>query len=94
VAGLPTRKPFVLGETGSIYDPSYPTKKGDWFRNIIANPNGVKSMSSLMGISFFDEDVTVAEGADSNFRVDYPTTDPSVYAGYIQMAKDPWFNTR
>ena len=94
VAGLPTRKPFVIGETGSIYDPNYPTKKGDWFRNIAAAPNGAKSMSSLMGISFFDEDVTGAEGTDSNFFVDYPTTNSDVYAGYIQMARDPWFNTR
>ena len=40
----------------------------------------------------YDEDVSAAEGALNNFRVDYPTSDSSVYAGFKQMAADPWLN--
>jgi hypothetical protein len=85
------RKPFVVGETGSWYDANYPTYKGDWYRNI---PAAARSMLYLRGIQFYDKDVTASEGALNNFRVDYPTSNSSVYAGFRQMAADPWLNTK
>jgi hypothetical protein len=85
-------KPFYVIETGTGYDSNYPTKKGQWFRNV---PAAVKPMKYLRGIMWFDEDVSSveapSEGMPHNFRVDYPTSNPDVYAGYIQMSQDPWF---
>ena len=83
-------KPFVIGETGTWYDSNNPTYKGAWYANI---PAAAQSMLYLRGIEFFDEDVSAAEGALNNFRVDYPTSDSSVYAGFKQMAANAWFNT-
>ena len=83
-------KPFVIGETGTWYDSNNPSYKGAWYANI---PSVAQNMLYLRGIEFFDEDVSAAEGALNNFRVDYPTSDPSVYAGFKQMAANPWFNT-
>ena len=80
----------MVGETGSWYDANYPSYKGAWFANI---PAAAKNMLYLRGIQFYDEDTSAAEGALNNFRVDYPTSNTSVYAGYKQMAADPWFNT-
>jgi hypothetical protein len=84
-------KPFVIGETGSWYDPTYPSYKGDWFRKI---PADAQQMEYLRGIDFYDSDPSSVENALNNFRVDYPTSNPDVYAGFKQMAADPWFNTR
>jgi hypothetical protein len=85
------RKPFVIGETGTVYDPGSPSKKGDWYRNISA---AAKNMTYLRGIMFFDADVSGAEGARNNWHVDHPFADPTVYDGYVDLARDPWFNTR
>jgi hypothetical protein len=84
------RKPFVVGETGTWYDSRYPSYKGDWFRNI---PAAAKNMRYLRGIQFYDQDVTGVEEPLNNFRVDHPTSNASVYAGYKALAADPWFNT-
>jgi hypothetical protein len=86
-------KPFVVGETATWYDSNYPSYKGDWFRNIAA---GAKNIKYLRGITFFDQDVSAnsADGPLGNYRVDNPTSNPDVYAGFKQMAADPWFNTR
>ena len=83
------RKPYIVGETGSVYDPAHPAKKGQWFRNI---PAVARNMEYLRGISFYDADVSAV--GDKNWRVDHPTSDASVYAGFVAMAQDPWFNTR
>jgi hypothetical protein len=86
------RKPFVYGEVGVAYDPAAKTLKGDWFRAI---PGTFKTKLPLaVGLSFFDQDVSALEGARSNWLVDYPTSTPDVYAGFKQMAADPWLNTR
>jgi hypothetical protein len=92
-ADLPAQKPFVVGETETIYDANNPasTPKGDWFRHI---PAAVNSMPYLRGISFYDADVSSLEGSMSNFRIDYATTNPDVYAGFKTLAADPSFNTR
>jgi Glycosyl hydrolase family 26 len=83
------RKPFVPGETSSWYDSNYPTYKGKWFADI---PAAAKNMRYLLGIQFFDWDAS-HEYPLNNFMVDYPTSNPSVYAGYKALAADPWFNT-
>jgi hypothetical protein len=51
-------------------------------------------MPGVVGIEFFDNDVSAVEGPRNNFRVDHPTNVPSAYAGWIQLARDPYFNTR
>lgn len=83
------RKPYIIGETGTVYDSANPQKKGQWFRNI---PAVGKTMQYLRGISFYDADVSAV--GDKNWRVDHPTSDASVLAGFVAMAQDPWFNTR
>ena len=85
------RKPFVVGETGTVYDPSNSSRKGDWYRNVVA---AAKKMEYLRGVMFFDADVSPKEGARNNWHVDHPRTDPGVYQGFIDMASNPWFNTR
>lgn len=86
------KKPFVVAETGTILDPSAPSSwKGDWFRAI---PAAAKQMSFLRGISFYDQDVSSAEGPAANFRVDAPAINPDPLAGFKALAADPWFNAR
>jgi chitodextrinase len=85
------RKPFVVGETGTVYDSSFPSKKGDWFRDI---PRAAKEMEHLTGIMFFDQDVSAVEGPKANWWVHQPSSNASVYSGFVEMARDPYFNTR
>jgi hypothetical protein len=81
------RKPFVIGETGTYYDPNSPARKGDWFRKI---PAAARNMEWLRGICFYDADVSAVEGSNHNFRVDHSTTNPDVYAGFVAMSRDSW----
>jgi hypothetical protein len=88
------RKPFAPGEHGTVYDPNQPAKKGQWFRNELA---AAKTMAYLVGLSYFDQDVSMETGTydpKRQFMVDYPTSNPDVYAGFKALAADPWFNTR
>lgn len=101
--GLPVQKPFMIGETGSLYDPAVPTRKGDWFRDIVA---AAKKMPELIGISFYDQDVSGAkvgvQTGDYDWRVDRATTKTNVIGafdqasldGFVAMAKDPYFYGR
>lgn len=82
------RKAFVVGETGCTHDPHHPDKKAQWYRNI---PAAAKQMEHLCGIAFFDQNVAPIEGPKANWLVDNP---PSALAGFVEMARDPWFNTR
>jgi hypothetical protein len=88
-------KPFIIGETSTTYDSTSSTtqpKKGQWFRNI---PAAAKNMQWLRGIAFYDVDVSAEENTiKSNFRVSYPESDPSAFAGFKALAADPWFNAR
>ncbi len=81
-------KPFVIGETGSWYDHNYPGYKGAWQAAVAVQ---AEQMHWLRGIEFYDSDVSAAEGALNNFRVDYPSSDPSVYQGWLELAASPWF---
>jgi hypothetical protein len=77
------KKPFVAGEVGCTPD----ARKGDWFRAI---PAALKTAPNYCGISFFDQDVSGLEGPTANWFVD---TSTDSYAGFKQMALDPWLNT-
>ncbi len=78
-----SKKPFVIGELGCKAD----ARKGDWFRGI---PAALKTKGiNICGISFFDQDVSLAEPGN-NWFVD---TSSDSYAGFKQMANDPWLNT-
>jgi hypothetical protein len=97
IAGYTRRKPMVIGESGTVYDARNPSRKGAWYANIPAalkGQVGPAPMPNLIGIQMYDADVSAVEGPRNNFRVDYPTSDPSAYGGWIQLARDPYFNTR
>jgi hypothetical protein len=90
------RKPFVIGETSTHPDPTNQPRKGDWWRNI---PKAIRGevgnqgpMEWLTGISFYDCDVRAAEGPNANYRVDWPTNVPEIYAGWLEMCADPIWN--
>ena len=85
------RKPFVVGETATTYDPSNPSKKGQWYRNVV---QAAKDMEHLTGLMIFDSDVQAAEGSKTNWLVDYPGSNGDAYAGFVAMARDPYFNSR
>jgi hypothetical protein len=85
------RKPFIIGETGTVYDSNNAATKGAWFRGL---PTAARSMDYLRGVSFYDADVSAVEGPRNNFRVDYPTSNADVFAGFKQMAQDSWMNAR
>jgi hypothetical protein len=84
------RKPFVVGEVGTIYDDGAPSFKGDFYRFL---PADARRLTYLRGVSFFDADVSALEGPDANWRVDFPQNDAGPYRGFLSMARDPWFNT-
>jgi hypothetical protein len=83
------RKPFVYGETGTVYDKNYPPVKGDWYRGI---PNTLETvLPQALGICFFDQDVSSVEGGKANWLVDYGA---GSLDGFVEMSRDPWLNTR
>lgn len=82
------RKPYVYGETNTVYDPNAPFHKGNWYRNLVTT---VKANPFVIGVQIYDADVRQFEGERNNFRVDAPTSNPDVYAGYLDMARDPYF---
>ena len=85
------RKPFVVGETGTVYDPSSPGRKGDWYRSVVP---AAKKMRYLRGVMFFDVDATATEVARNNWHVDFPRAESGVYQGFVDMASNAWFKTR
>ena len=82
------RKPFIVGETNTVHDGNYPSKKGDWYRNV---PRAAREMEYLRGVMVYDSDVSAVEGPNANFEVD---SSSSAYQGFIELARDPFFNTR
>jgi len=86
-----SRKPFVVGETNTIFDAGSAAAKGQWYRNV---PAAAQQMEHLTGVQFFDVDVTAYEGPKSNWPVDYPTSVPSALDGFVALARDPYFNAR
>jgi len=89
-----SRKPFFIPETNTTYDPAYAVKRGEWYRNVILRPDGIKSMQHCIGVSFYDADVSSVEGEAANFQVDYSTQYPQIFDGFKAMAKDPVWHCR
>lgn len=81
------RKPFILGENGSVEDPLSPGRKAQWFRN--AREQIKTCCPNLRAISYFDVDLTATEGF--NWRLD---TSSSALEAFRELALDPFFNTR
>lgn len=79
------RKPFIVGETNTVFDSNAPTKKGEWYRNVVRHANGIKAMQYCAGVSIFDVQ------ADGFTHVDQPTSEPSVYQGWKDMVADPYW---
>lgn len=88
------RKPFVIGETNTVYDAQQPLRKGDWYRNVVADARGAKAMQHLVGVIPYDADVSSAEGGKANFLVDHSTQHPGIFDGFKQMARDPYWHCR
>jgi hypothetical protein len=98
-------KPFFVSETGTKYDtagvPSGhtvdPNRKANWYRNI---PSAVASMPYLIGVQFFDQDVTKFEGNDWRVDHDQPSSssttgpfDSNTYQGFLDMSHATAFNS-
>jgi hypothetical protein len=92
------RKPFVVGETATKYDSSNPTRKPNWFRNIVSV--AAPAMPNLHGIVFFDQ--YIASGDD--WRVDSDQTSSSTtpgpidpngrtYQGFLDLSHAAVFNS-
>lgn len=82
-------KPFVIGETGTVYDTSFTSRKGQWYRNVVDHANGVGAMEHLLGVNFYDSDTSAF---DHNWMVDYPTSNADVYDGFTDMCASGLWN--
>lgn len=78
------RKPFLVGETGSVEDAGDPTRKGAWFRN--ARTYIKSSMPGLRGLVYFD-----VAYHDGDWRIG---TSPASVAGLRALARDAYFDPR
>jgi hypothetical protein len=75
------RKPYLIGESGSVEDPSTPGRKGQW---MIDMGSYVKTyMPDLYALVYFDE---AFNGAGWNLD-----TSTSSMNGYKSFANDPYF---
>jgi hypothetical protein len=90
-------KPFMIGETGSTWDPAVVLEKRDWFESIRPAMN---SMEFCRGISFFDVDASAESAGDyrypqrNNWIEDRLAAHPEIYAAFIALSADSYFNTR
>jgi hypothetical protein len=80
-------KPFMIGETGSVEDPSMPGRKGRWHLNALASIKN--DFPHLKAFIYSDFDTGGSEG--TNWRLD---TSQSSLDGFRTLARDPYFNTR
>lgn len=85
-----SHKAFLPAETGSKPDPANTTRKGNWFRNIAIDPRAAPGMDRLIGIEFFDQDVSITEG--QIWLVDDPKSQLDTYAGFLALARAPLFS--
>jgi hypothetical protein len=85
---LGPKKPFVVGETGTVYDASQPFFKGDFYRLVATD---ARRLRYLRGLSFFDADVRALEGPETDWRVDQPVDNPNSYNGFKATSSNAWF---
>lgn len=84
--------PFVVCETGSIYDPTRPSRKADWWQAI---PDALARMPNCRAVIVYDEDVTPPPESGIDWRVDSTgsqpgvkgASDPATLAGFVAMAR-------
>ena len=87
------RKPFIVGETGTVYDIQFPALKGQWYDAIPEYADA--EMEWLRGVAFFDVNAAEqGESARNNWLVDHPISDPSAYNGFKALAADSFFNAK
>ncbi len=96
------RKPYVVGETGSLYDSATPSRKANWYRSIDSHAYGLQGMPYLCGVQFFDVNLVTTEGFD--WKVDNNQTytqkqakvdgslDPTTYQGFKDFAATARWN--
>jgi len=94
-------KPYIIGETGTVYDSGTPTRKANWFRNIPTL--AVSHMPYLRGVEFFDQDLAGDVSEKWDWRVDNNQTydqrqagidgtfDATTYQGFLDMAASSFF---
>jgi hypothetical protein len=97
-------KPFFVWETNTKYDtagvPSghtvRPNRKANWYRNI---PSAAARMPYLIGVDFFDQDITSAWPDDWRVDHDQPSSssstgpfDQKTYQGFLDMARSTQFS--
>jgi hypothetical protein len=76
------KKPYLVGETGSVEDPYTPGRKGQW---MTAMGSYIKAyMPGLYALVYFD---LAASGAGWNLD-----TSTSSMNGFKTFASDPYFN--
>jgi hypothetical protein len=81
------RKPYLVGETGSIEDTTTAGRKGQWMLNM---RNRIKSdFSNLRALLYYDNDMTATQNV--NWRLD---TSQSSLEGFRALAQDAYFRTR
>jgi len=78
------RKPFMIGETGTVEDQGNAGRKGRWFVNAL---HALKTRFPLVkAFVYFN---TIAD--DKDWRIE---TSRSSIAGFRRLAQDRWFETR
>ena len=69
-------KPFVVGETNTLYDGTVGgtdvNKKANWYRNVNDHASALPDMAYLHGIQFFHQNLVTTEGF--NWKVDNDQT--------------------
>ena len=79
------RKPYLVGEHGSVEDPYLPRRKQQWFLN---ERERIKTQfPNLRALFYFDIDRGARDGA--NWRLD---TSRAALEGFRTLARDPYFN--
>jgi Glycosyl hydrolase family 26 len=84
-----SRKPFLVGETGSVEDLNVPGRKGAWFRD--ARDKIKAHFPGLMAYVYFDQNPSAVEGCRCNWRID---SSLSSLRGFRALARDAYFRTR
>jgi hypothetical protein len=62
-------KPFVAGETSTIYDGAAPNRKANWFREITTDSRSLPSLPHFIGNSFYDSNSSSVSG-DFDWELD------------------------
>jgi hypothetical protein len=85
---LGRRKPYMVGETGTVEDTNRPGRKGRWFRK--ARDKIKARFRHLHAFVYLDYDTSPNEGC-CNWRLD---TSQSSLRGFRALARDSYFWTR